>query len=146
MNSAIARTFARAAVAAALVPWSAALVTAGEQAPTTAASVFTARQAAAGKTAYAKNCASCHMPDLSGNSEIPALAGAAFKEMWGTRSTKELFDYLSAAMPYGAPSLTLDEYRAITAYMLQVNGAVAGEEELTPSTAITISKITQAPA
>lgn len=141
MNSPIFRSFAKGAVAAALVAWSAALVAAGEQAPAPAASVFTVKQAAAGKVAYAKSCASCHMPDLSGNSEIPALAGTAFKEMWGTRSTKDLFDYLAAAMPYGAASLTVDEYRAITAYMLQVNGAAAGEQELTASTAVTISSL-----
>ena len=106
-------------------------------------SSFTATQATAGKAAYAKSCASCHMPDLSGNSEIPALAGPAFREMWGTRSTKELFDYMSAAMPYGAPSLTVAEYSAIVAYVLQVNGAVAGEEELTAATAVPIGSVTR---
>ena len=35
--------------------------------------VFTIQQATAGKAGYAKNCASCHSPDLSGNGEIPAL-------------------------------------------------------------------------
>ena len=142
MDSAIFRTFAQGAVAAALVAWSAALVAAGEQAPASAESVFTVKQAAAGKVAYAKSCASCHMPDLSGNSEIPALAGPAFKEMWGTRSTKELFDYMSAAMPYGAPSLTVAEYTSIAAYILQFNGAVAGERELSASTVAQIGSLT----
>ena len=120
------------------------LVTARAQGP--AAPVFTAQQATAGKAVYAKSCASCHMPDLSGNSEIPALAGPAFKEMWGARSTKELFDYTSAAMPYGGPSLTVGEYESIMAYVLQFNGAVSGEEELTASTAVTIASLTPAPA
>jgi len=145
MNSPIINTFAQNAVAAALIAWSATLVAAGGQAPAAATPVFTVKQAAAGKVAYAKSCASCHMPDLSGDSEIPALAGTAFKEMWGTRTTKDLFDYLAAAMPYGAASLTVDEYRAITAYMLQVNGASAGEQELTPSTAVTIASLMLAP-
>lgn len=116
------------------------LVTARAQEP--AALVFTAQQATAGKALYAKSCASCHMPDLSGNSEIPALAGPAFKETWGKRSTKDLFDYMSAAMPYGGPSLTVDEYESIIAYVLQFNGAAAGEEELTASTAVTIASLT----
>jgi len=145
MNGPILRTFAQGAVAAALIAWSAALVAAGGQAPAAAAAVFTVKQAAAGKVVYAKRCASCHLPDLSGNSEIPALAGTAFKEIWGTRTTKDLFDYLAAAMPYGAASLTVDEYRAITAYMLQVNGAVGGEQELAASTAVTISSLMLAP-
>jgi mono/diheme cytochrome c family protein len=144
MNSAILRTFARV-VAAALMAWSAALVAAGGQAPAAAASVFTVKQAGAGKVAYAKSCASCHLPDLSGDSEIPALAGTAFKEIWGSRSTKDLFDYIAAAMPYGAASLTVEEYRAVTAYILQVNGALGGEQELTASTSVTISSLTPAP-
>ena len=146
MDNAIFRTLAQGAVAAALVAWSAALVAAGDQAPDPAAPVFTMTQATAGKAVYAKNCASCHMPDLSGKDEYPALAGAPFKEIWGTRSTKELFDYMSAAMPYGAASLTVDEYKAITAYVLQFNGAVAGETELSASTAAKIDSLTAARA
>ena len=107
-----------------------------------AESVFTADQAAAGRAAYAKHCASCHMPDLSGNTEVPPLAGVAFLDTWGTRSTKDLFDYSAEAMPYGAPSLSTDSYTAITAYILQVNGGVAGTTALTGSTAVPISSVT----
>ena len=109
---------------------------------TPAESVFTADQATAGRAAYAKHCASCHMPDLSGNTEIPPLAGAAFIDTWGTRSTKDLFDYSAEAMPYGAPSLSMESYTAITAYILQANGGVAGASALTGSTAVPISSVT----
>jgi mono/diheme cytochrome c family protein len=51
-------------------------------------SVFTAEQAAAGRAAYAKHCASCHMPDLSGNTEIPPLAGAVFIGTWAAAARK----------------------------------------------------------
>jgi mono/diheme cytochrome c family protein len=105
-------------------------------------SVFTAEQAAAGRAAYAKHCASCHMPDLSGNTEIPPLAGAVFIGTWGSRSTKDLFDYSAEAMPYGAPSLSPESYTAITAYILQANGGVAGPSALTGSTAVPISSVT----
>ena len=105
------------------------------------ASVFTAEQATAGSAAYAKHCASCHMPDLSGNTEIPPLAGAVFIDTWGSRSTKDLFDYSAEAMPYGAPSLSLESYTAITAYVLQANGGVAGPSALTGSTAVPISSV-----
>ena len=104
--------------------------------------VFTAEQATAGRAAYAKHCASCHMPDLSGNTEIPPLAGAVFIDTWGSRSTKDLFDYSAEAMPYGAPSLSLETYTAITAYILQANGGVAGPGGLTGSTAVPISSVT----
>ena len=105
-------------------------------------SVFTAEQAAAGRAAYAKHCASCHMPDLSGNTEIPPLAGAVFIGTWGSRSTKDLFDYSAEAMPYGAPSLSPESYTAITAYILQANGGVAGPSALTASTAVPIRSVT----
>lgn len=104
-------------------------------------SVFTAEQATAGRAAYAKHCASCHMPDLSGNTEIPPLAGAVFIETWGSRSTKDLFDYSAEAMPYGAPSLSFESYTAITAYILQANGGVAGPSALTGSTAVPIGGV-----
>lgn len=105
-------------------------------------SVFTTEQAAAGRAAYAKHCASCHMPDLSGNTEIPPLAGAVFIGTWGSRSTKDLFDYSAEAMPYGAPSLSPESYTAITAYILQANGGVAGPSALTASTAVPIRSVT----
>jgi mono/diheme cytochrome c family protein len=107
-----------------------------------ASPVFTTQQAEAGKAAYAKNCASCHMPDLSGNAEIPPLAGATFIGTWSNRTTKDLRDYMSAAMPYGAPSLDADSYTVITTYILQSNGAVAGDDKLTPATAVPIKSLT----
>lgn len=106
-----------------------------------AAPVFTAEQATTGKAAYAKSCASCHLPDLSGNAEIPALAGKPFKETWGARTTKELLDYMSAAMPYGGPSLQPDTYLSIVAYVLAANGAAAGAQPLSASTAVRIDTL-----
>jgi mono/diheme cytochrome c family protein len=103
--------------------------------------VFTEQQAALGRAAYAKHCASCHMPDLTGNAEIPPLAGATFLSTWRNRTTKDLRDYMSAAMPYGAPSLEPDTYTVITAYVLQANGAVAGEEKLTAMTVVPMGSV-----
>ncbi len=116
-----------------------AAIAAEDQTPSTR--VFTEQQADAGRTAYAKNCASCHMPDLTGNAEIPPLAGAPFIGTWSNRTTKDLRDYMSAAMPYGATSLEPDTYTVITAYVLQANGAVAGEEKLAASTTVPISGV-----
>ncbi len=110
------------------------------------AAIFTAKQAAAGKAAYAKDCSSCHLPDLSGENEIPALAGAPFKATWGPRSTKELYDYMSAAMPYGGASLSAESYTTILAYILEFNGAVAGADPLTATTGVPIGSVTSARA
>ncbi len=109
------------------------------QAP--AAPVFTAAQATTGNAAYRANCAGCHAPDLGGRNEAPPLAGPNFMSKWGARSTKELFDYMSATMPPGGGSLGADQYAAITAFILQTNGASAGVQALTATTATPIASI-----
>lgn len=136
MSAPLSRVFA--AIAATVAPGVVVLV--AGQVP--AASVFTVEQATAGRAAYAKHCASCHMPDLMGDTEVPPLAGAAFIDTWGRRSTKDLFDYTSEGMPVGEPSLSVESYTSITAYIMQANGGVAGENALTPSTVATIGTVT----
>ena len=82
---------------------------------------FAPEQAPAGRVAYAQHCAGCHMPDLSGNADAPPLAGAAFASAWGARSSGDLFNYMSAAMPPGGHPLASDTYASITAYILASN-------------------------
>ena len=137
MNRGIVR--AAAIVASALTVMFASVVVAGREG--SAKPVFTTDQATAGKAAYAKNCASCHLADLSGNVEIPPLAGETFLDTWKTKTTKDLRDYMSAAMPYGGPSLDADSYTVITAFILSTNGALAGTERLNASTRVPISDL-----
>ncbi len=100
------------------------------------ATVFTAQQAAAGRTAYDTNCASCHQVDLGGSNEAPQLAGASFIGQWGASSVSELIAYITKAMPpdnpggAGQPAIT-----NIVAYILQANGAVPGTQPLTAQAA-----------
>jgi len=105
--------------------------------------VFTAPQAATGKAAFAKVCAPCHMPDLSGNNEAPPLAGMVFMDTWRDRTTKDLYDYLSAEMPRGGPPQDVETYLALTAFILQSNGAVSGEDPFAASTAVPIGTVTE---
>jgi hypothetical protein len=49
---------------------------------------------------------------------------------------------MSAAMPYGGPSLDADTYTSITAYVLSSNGGVAGQDKLTALTAVPIGTVT----
>ena len=105
-------------------------------------SVFTTEQAEAGRAAYATNCASCHMPDLSGDNEKPPLAGPIFMTNWRSRSTKELLEYVSGAMPFDAPALSPETYRAIIAFVLQSNGATPGTQALAASTDVLIGAVT----
>ena len=138
MGRFITRTF-KAATTAFMVTFLSLVVVLGREA--SSAPAFTIEQADTGKAAYAKQCASCHLPDLSGSNEIPALAGQPFKEAWGSRTTKELLDYMSAAMPYGGPSLTPETYLAIVAYILQSNGAASGAQALASSTTIRMDNL-----
>ncbi len=114
------------------------VIVSGQQ---TTAGVYSAAQAAAGRTAYEQSCASCHMADLAGRNEAPPLAGANFMSTWGSRSTKDLRDYMAATMPPGQSNLPADTYSAITAYVLQTNGAVPGAQALGAATAVAIGSI-----
>ena len=104
--------------------------------------VFTTQQAAAGRTAYAASCAACHQPDLAGRDEAPPLAGTNFISVWGSRGINELLDYTSATMPQGADPLDADTYLSVVAYILQRNGAVAGDRPLTASSSERIERVT----
>ena len=96
-----------------------------------AAAAYTAAEAEAGRAAYDRACASCHMPNLSGSFEAPELAGPAFRGGWGAQSVEALIDFVGATMPPDAPgSLPPEDYARIAAYILQANGFAAGEVPL----------------
>ncbi len=101
--------------------------------------VFSRAQAEAGRTAFGAHCAACHGRDLSG-SEAPPLAGAGFYSTWKTQSTAYLLKYVQE-MPPGGPPLTLDDYVAVAAFILQQNGAVSGDEPLTAATDVPIGSV-----
>lgn len=99
-----------------------------------------------GQALYEKHCATCHGPEMKGDGEqgYPALAGGV-----GTLGSAKpvrtvgsywpyaagVFDYVRRAMPYDNPhSLKVDEYYAITAYVLFVNGIVKQDERLDAKT------------
>ena len=110
--------------------------------------VFTAEQASAGKVAYSRSCAKCHMPDLGGTPDAPPLSGNRFLDTWRSRTTKQLFDFVLGAMPPGGPSINgdiqADTYAAILAYVLQSNGASPGETPLEPSTVLPLDRVVRA--
>jgi S-disulfanyl-L-cysteine oxidoreductase SoxD len=120
----------------------AALATAQETPP---AQVFTAEQASAGKTAFEKSCAACHMHNLSGDADAPALVGTSFMSTWRTRTTRDLREYMSTSMPPGSAPLGAEVYTSITAYVLKSNGAAAGPNPLTMTTAVPIGTATGKP-
>ena len=110
------------------------------------ASAFTAEQATAGRAAYGRACAGCHMPDLGGTPDAPPLAGSRFLDTWQARNTKELFDFVSGTMPPGGSSMNADTYAAILAYVFQSNGALPGTTRLEPSTVLPLDRVMRAGA
>jgi len=123
------------------------IVVAGQQARPSAdldkVAVFTEAQATAGKAEYLKTCVTCHTQTLipaAGSKyqgrDIPPLAGSQFMRKWGSKTTKDLTSRVKIAA--GA-----ETYINVTAFILQFNGASAGDQSLTSDTAIEIRSITK---
>src|SRR5881628_2243898 len=93
------------------------------------ASVYTAGQAEAGRSAYDASCSGCHLRDLKGSFEAPQLAGANFLNQWGDKTIADFHAYLMASMPPTDPGgLGGQAMINIVAYLLQANGAPAGSQ------------------
>ncbi len=82
---------------------------------------------AVGKQLYADHCANCHSLTLRGSAHGTSLIDSAFKERWGEDGGAKLLAFNQGQMPPGeADKLSVDEHRAIVAYLLQQNG-IEGE-------------------
>ena len=114
-----------------------AAVIGGQQPPTPGS--FAVEQAATGRQIYEASCTGCHRPDLGGGAEAPALAGVNFLNTWGMRPTRELAEYIQVAMPPGAGPMPAQQALALTAYILQTNGARAGVIPLASGEATSIA-------
>ena len=103
---------------------------------------FTAQQAEAGRTLYQSNCSACHRPDLGGLNEAPPLAGDNFMNTWSNLTTRELFNRIRSTMPPTKPgSLEEEDCARLVAFILQSNGAVAGDRPLNSATSIVIGQV-----
>src|SRR5262249_13022394 len=103
---------------------------------------YTASQAADGLAAYQTDCASCHLPDLTGRNEAPQLAGGNFMNTWGARTTVDLIRYIQATMPpANRGGLSAETYTNIVGFILQANGAPAGDRPLAVSTPVRIGSV-----
>ena len=118
----------------------------GQQAPS-AGSVFTAAQAQAGEAAYAQQCAGCHGADFRGGGDAPPVAGVDFQNKWGPRAINELFTYIVQTMPPTSPGVLGEAGNLnVTAYLLQINGATAGAQALTPRVETPLAAVAQSGA
>lgn len=111
--------------------------------------VYSEAQAARGKAAYEKECASCHGSDLAGAGLAPALIADAFAERWKDGPVGDIFIVTKATMPQDRPStLTDEEYADIVGYLLHKSKYPSGPQDLSKDPAelaqITFDKPAQA--
>ena len=129
----------RAAAAAAVVLLSVAV--ASGAAAQSADGVYTAAQAAAGRAVYEQACARCHQSNLQGSFEAPPLAGESFLRFWGDLGPRDLYERTRSSMPPDEDPLADEAYVDVVAYLLQANGAPAGDAPLTATTAVAIGTV-----
>jgi alcohol dehydrogenase (cytochrome c) len=123
-----------------------AVIATGQPAPQGTAGPFTDAQAQAGRGVYDQNCAGCHGRNLEGSGDAPALVGGTFMLTWRTKMVSELFGQILQTMPPSSPgSLGESTTLNVTAYILQSNGVVPGQQPLTPSAAMSIGSIVTRP-
>jgi mono/diheme cytochrome c family protein len=97
-----------------------------------------AAQAEAGEVTYRAACVACHMPDLSGSGDAPALVGEAFARAWNDRRVSDLIGFVRGHMPRTIPGALNDRsYLDVVAYVLVRNGAPM-ERVLTPDAGWTV--------
>jgi len=134
-RSALVRVaFALAATAYAVVGAFSMIGYAG-QAATVASGVYSAAQAARGKTLYEAQCLPCHGEMLEGVVG-PPLTGADFMMNWGGHPVSEVVQKIQGTMPQQAPgTLTPAQALDLTAYVLQTGKFPAGQAELTAANA-----------
>jgi alcohol dehydrogenase (cytochrome c) len=92
---------------------------------------YTASQATQGRQAYDTGCATCHGANLDDGPFAPPLKGVDFRLRWGGKPVEGLLTEMSRTMPPASPgSLGEDTYVRLLAYLIQENGVVAGDREL----------------
>ena len=116
----------RILIGAALLPVAAAIVSGQGTTRSTNDGVYTAAQAARGKTTFEAKCSGCHEPSR--------FSGKSFEEEWDGKALKEIWDIASGTMPEDNPgSLRTQEYGDIMAYFLSLNEYPTGDKELEAS-------------
>jgi len=93
------------------------------EAPATSGASFTAAQAIEGERIFNGVCSACH--------RLGEFRGRMFEITWMARPVGDFYQHISVAMPEDRPgTLQPDEYVAIVAYLLQLNGRTAGSSAL----------------
>lgn len=87
---------------------------------TAAAAIYTTEQADRGQQLFNRNCSTCHARNQ--------FSGQMFEITWMADPIGGLYQFIRTAMPQNDPgSLAPEEYAAIVAYFLRLNGRPAGD-------------------
>ena len=141
MNKILPRTMTGMTAVALVLVASVVALKAQAPAKTVWSGVFTADQAATGKTVFEAKCATCHGADLNGGEMAPALAGSSFVANWTGSSLAELFTRIHTTMPANDPgSMSTAETAQVLAYILSFNQFPAGATPL-PSDEASLGQI-----
>ena len=85
--------------------------------------VYTDDQASRGSNEHSTNCTSCHGAEK--------YTGDAWTKNWVGRTIFDLYDQLRTTMPDDNPGgLSAQQYKAIVAYIMKLNGLPAGTDSL----------------
>ena len=89
---------------------------------------YTEAQAEQGREVFNISCSTCHAE--------AEFRGPMFLNTWMARPLGQYFQHILNTMPQDSPgSLTLEQYAAVVAYTLQLNGHPAGSQEVPSETA-----------
>jgi mono/diheme cytochrome c family protein len=93
---------------------------------TTAAAVYSAEQAARGKTVFERVCLECHRTDN--------FTASGFRNAWEGKSVRSLFNTVRSTMPETNPGgLSNQEYADVITYILEINRLPTGAGEMPAS-------------
>ena len=91
---------------------------------------YTDAQAAQGKTAFDRSCASCHGANLDDGEFGPPLKGVEFRLRWGAKPLDTLLTHMKTMPPAAPNSLSDAVYTQVLAFIARENGVIAGTRAL----------------
>jgi mono/diheme cytochrome c family protein len=95
----------------------------GTGAAATPALSYTTEQAEQGREVFNTVCAACHA--------VGEFRGQMFQISWRARPIGDFLQFIATAMPQDRPgTLSPEQYAAVVAYVLQLNGYPPGAAEL----------------
>lgn len=93
--------------------------------------VYTEAQAERGMGMYNSDCSGCHGNTGRGGPGSPGLVGFTLDSKYANKPLSDYWNFMVHNMPPGnAGWFTDQEYADVTAYLLQLHGAPAGDTEL----------------